>query len=201
MPASPACAPAKWTWPKWMRKGEPLQTHALPFKYSMVLPAFTGVDAVRQVKALCNPRGFVQIDAHQRNPIVEEHLLAGRLRGDSAGGSDPRAHGRAEDRLHDRIDGDGDRGKHPRRPREASRLNAVATWNAICLADMGDTGVAFVALPQIPPRNVTWAKEGKWVHLAKVAFEKYFLMKMKSGNTEPVYEKYVLKLLGILRTK
>ena len=80
-------------------------------------------------------------------------------------------------------------------------VTAEATWNAICLADMGDTGAAFVALPQIPPRNVTWAKVGKWVHLAKVAFEKYFLMKMKSGNTEPVYEKYVLKLLGIMRTR
>ena len=78
---------------------------------------------------------------------------------------------------------------------------AEATWNAICLADMGDTGVAFVALPQIPPRNVTWARKGKWVHMAKVAFEKYFLMKMRSGNTEPVYEKYVLKLLGVMRIR
>ena len=78
---------------------------------------------------------------------------------------------------------------------------AKATWNAICLADMGDTGAAFVALPQIPPRNVTWAKVGKWVHLAKVAFEKYFLAKMRSGNTEPIYEKYVLKALGIERLK
>ena len=77
----------------------------------------------------------------------------------------------------------------------------VATWNAICLADMGDTGAAFVALPQNPPRNVTWAKVGKWVHLAKIAFEKYFLAKMKSGNTEPLYEKYVLKALGIERLK
>ena len=78
---------------------------------------------------------------------------------------------------------------------------ARATWNAVCLADMGDTGAAFVALPQIPPRNVTWAKVGKWVHLAKVAFEKYYLRKMRTGNTEPVYEKYVLKALGIERLK
>ena len=76
-----------------------------------------------------------------------------------------------------------------------------ATWNAICLADMGDTGAAFVALPQIPPRNVTWAKIGKWVHLAKIAFEKYFLRKMRNGNTEPLYEKYVMRLLGIERLK
>ena len=76
---------------------------------------------------------------------------------------------------------------------------ATATWNAICLADMGDTGAAFVALPQIPPRNVTWAKKGKWVHLAKIAFEKYFMRKMKTGSSEPIYEKYVLKALGITR--
>jgi sulfide:quinone oxidoreductase len=66
---------------------------------------------------------------------------------------------------------------------------------------MGNTGAAFVALPQIPPRNVTWAKEGRWVHLAKLAFEKYYLHKIRTGNTEPVYEKYVLKLLGIERLK
>ena len=76
-----------------------------------------------------------------------------------------------------------------------------ATWNAICLADMGDTGVAFVAVPQIPPRNVAWMKKGKWVHLAKVAFEKYFISKMKKGSTEPAYEKHILKLLGINKIK
>ena len=72
-----------------------------------------------------------------------------------------------------------------------------ATWNAICYADMGDTGAAFVAIPQIPPRNVAWFKKGKWVHLAKIAFEKYFIRKMKKGTSEPLYEKYILKLLGI----
>jgi sulfide:quinone oxidoreductase len=30
----------------------------------------------------------------------------------------------------------------------------IPTWNAVCIADMGDTGAAFVAMPQIPPRNV-----------------------------------------------
>ena len=76
-----------------------------------------------------------------------------------------------------------------------------ATWNAICLADFGDTGAAFVALPQIPPRNVSWFAEGRWVHLAKVGFEKYFLRKMKKGTTEPIYEKLVLDALGILKLK
>src|SRR3546814_13019272 len=75
------------------------------------------------------------------------------------------------------------------------------TWNAVCLADMGDTGAAFVALPPIPPRNVTWTKIGKWVHVANVAFEKYFLSTMRHGTPQPVTEKYILGLIGIERPK
>jgi len=71
----------------------------------------------------------------------------------------------------------------------------------VCLADMGDTGIAFVALPQIPPRNVNWFSEGKWVHLAKVAFEKYFIRKLKKGTSEPFYEKQVMQMLGIAKLK
>jgi sulfide:quinone oxidoreductase len=66
---------------------------------------------------------------------------------------------------------------------------------------MGDTGIAFVALPQIPPRNVNWFSKGKWVHLAKIAFEKYFIRKLKAGTSEPVYEKYLMKTLGIEKLK
>jgi sulfide:quinone oxidoreductase len=84
---------------------------------------------------------------------------------------------------------------------DGGQPQAKATWNAVCLADFGDEGVAFVALPQIPPRNVNWFAQGKWVHLAKIAFEKYFMRKMKTGNSEPVYEKYVMKALGIVKLK
>ena len=79
--------------------------------------------------------------------------------------------------------------------------HARATMNAICLADAGDDGLAFVALPELPPRNVTWAKKGKWVHLAKIAFEKYFIRKMKKGTSEPFYEKFVMNALGITKLK
>jgi sulfide:quinone oxidoreductase len=181
-------------------RGEPLAKHELPFVYSMVLPAFTGVDAVRSAKEMCNPRGFVQIDAHQRNPTYKNVFSAGVCVAIPPVEVTPVPTGAPKTgfmiesmvtAIAENIAAD-----IAGKPAEAK-----ATWNAICLADMGDTGAAFVALPQIPPRNVTWAKVGKWVHLAKIAFEKYFLAKMRSGNTEPVYEKYVLKLLGIVRLK
>jgi sulfide:quinone oxidoreductase len=78
---------------------------------------------------------------------------------------------------------------------------AVATWNAVCLADFGDTGIAFVAQPQIPPRNVNWSSQGKWVHLAKIGFEKYFLHKIRQGTSETYYEKLMLHMLGIDKLK
>jgi sulfide:quinone oxidoreductase len=84
---------------------------------------------------------------------------------------------------------------------EGKKPHAKATWDAICLADMRNTGAVFVASPQIPPRNASWMKKGKWVHYAKVSFEKHFIYKMKKGSPEPAFEKYFLKFLGIAETK
>jgi sulfide:quinone oxidoreductase len=39
------------------------------------------------------------------------------------------------------------------------------------------------------------------VHLAKIGFEKYFLYKMRNGTSEPIYEQYILSMLGIERLK
>jgi sulfide:quinone oxidoreductase len=170
--------------------------HRLPFKWSMILPAFKGVDAVASVPELCNPRGFVLIDEYQRSKKYPNIYSAGvcvaipPVETTTVPTGAPKTGFMIESMVHAiclNVAAD-----IAGRPAEAR-----GTWNAICLADFGDTGVAFVALPQIPPRNVTWAREGKWVHLAKVAFEKYFLRKVKTGSITPIYEKYVLSALGI----
>lgn len=181
-------------------QGAVIKQHELPMRYSMFIPAFKGVDAIAAVTDLCNPRGFVKIDAYQRNPAYQNIYSAGVCVAIPPVEVTPVPTGAPKTgymiesmvtaittNIADAIAGQAPTHK--------------ATWNAICLADLGDNGVAFVALPQIPPRNLTWSKEGKWVHLAKIAFEKYFMRKMRTGNTEPVYEKYVLKALGIVRLK
>src|SRR5690606_39648682 len=48
--------------------GQEKRRHELPFGYSMMLPAFTGIDAVMGVEGLVNPRGFILIDDYQCNP-------------------------------------------------------------------------------------------------------------------------------------
>jgi sulfide:quinone oxidoreductase len=179
-------------------QGNLIKQHELPFKLSMMLPAFKGVDAVAAVPNLCNPRGFVLIDEHQRSKAYPNIFAAGvcvaipPVEVTPVPTGAPKTGYMIETMVSAIVHNiAADLEGHP--------ATATATWNAICLADMGDTGAAFVALPQIPPRNVNWFKKGKWVHLGKIAFEKYFLSKIKSGNTDPIYEKYVLKILGIAR--
>ncbi len=180
--------------------GKPKQEHQIGFRFAMVLPAFKGVDAVASVPGLCNPRGLVLIDPYQRSTKYRNIFAAGvcvaipPVEATPVPTGAPKTGYMIESMVSAICE-------NVAAELEGRPADAQATWNAVCLADFGDTGAAFVALPQIPPRNVTWTKVGKWVHLGKVAFEKYFLRKVRTGSITPLYERYVLKLLGITSLK
>jgi len=180
--------------------GNVKKEHELPFKHSMMLPAFKGVDAVFGIEGLTNPRGFILIDPFQRNPKYNNIYAIGVCVAIPPVEATPVPTGAPKTgyMIETMVTATA---HNIRAVLDGKEPDFKATWNAICLADFGDTGAAFVALPQIPPRNVNWFKEGKWVHLAKIAFEKYFIRKMKKGTTEPIYEKYVLGVLGIKKKK
>ncbi len=172
----------------------------LPFGFAMMLPAFRGIKAVAGIEGLSNPRGFTIVDQHQRNPKYPNIFAIGVCVAIPPMGPTPVPCGvpktgfMIESMVTATAHNIGQllRGQEP---------DNVGTWNAVCLADFGDSGVAFVAQPQIPPRNVNWASSGKWVHLAKIGFEKYFLRKVKKGTSEPYYEKTAMKILGIDKLK
>lgn len=174
--------------------------HELEFKHSMMLPSFKGVDAVANVEGLCNPRGFVIVDEHQRSPKYKNIFSAGvciaipPVEVTPVPTGAPKTGYMIESMVTAIV-------HNIKAELTGGTPDATATWNAFCLADFGDSGAAFIALPQIPPRNVTWFKVGKWVHWMKIAFEKYFIHKMKKGTSEPVFEKWVLNLIGIGRLK
>lgn len=180
--------------------GKEKRTHELPFKYSMMLPAFKGIDAVFGIDGLTNPRGFILIDAHQRNPRFPNIYAVGVCVAIPPVEQTPVPTGAPKTgyMIESMVEA---AAENIRAELDGRTPQSKATWNAVCLADFGDSGAAFVALPQIPPRNVNWFAEGKWVHLGKVAFERYFMRKMKKGTTEPVYEKLVLHALGIRKLK
>jgi sulfide:quinone oxidoreductase len=174
------------------------KTQEIPFRYAMLLPAFRGVAAVRGLEGLVNPRGFVLVNRQQRNSRYPNIFAIGVGVAIPPVGPTPVPVGvpktgfMIESMVTAVAHNIGAllRGKEP---------SDEASWNAVCLADFGDGGVAFVAEPQVPPRNVNWAAEGKWVHLAKIAFEKYFLRKIRKGESEPFYERWIMERLGIRR--
>lgn len=175
-------------------------SHELPFAHSMILPAFTGIDAVMGIEGLSNPRGFILADENQRNPTYPDIFAVGVCVAIPPVGASPLPVGVPKtgymiesmvtatvQNIVELLDG-----------REPTH---TATWNAFCLADFGDRGVAFMAVPQIPPRNTNWSGSGKWVHWAKIGFEKYYLRKIKQGKVEPFFEKYALRLMGVQKLK
>ncbi len=183
--------------------GSVKRTHKLASKYSMFLPAFRGADCFRTddgkwIDGLTNPREFILIDQHQRNPNYRNIFAVGvctaipPVEQTAVPTGTPKTGYMIELMVTAAARNIADLIAH----REPSH---EATWNAVCLADFGDSGVAFVALPQIPPRNVNWSSQGYWVHLAKIGFEKYFMRKIRTGSSEPLYERFLMKKLGIER--
>ncbi len=185
--------------------GSVKKSHSLPSKFTMFIPGFRGVDCLKDengkwIEGLTNPRGFVLVDKHQRNPTFPNIFSVGVCIAIPPFEPTPVPVGvpktgymiesmvtATAHNIRDLL-----KGKEP---------THEGTWNAVCLADFGDSGVAFVALPQIPPRNVNWSGQGYWVHLAKIAFEKYFIRKVRKGQSEPAFERFIMKLLGIMRLR
>ena len=175
-------------------------SHELEFAHSMILPAFTGIEAVMGVEGLSNPRGFIIVDEHQRNPTYPEIFAVGVCVAIPPVGGTPLPVGvpktgyMIESMVTATVQNLTEilAGKEP---------THHATWNAFCLADFGDRGVAFIALPQIPPRNTNWSGSGRWVHWAKIGFEKYYLRKIKQGRVEPFWEKYAMRLMGVQKLR
>ncbi len=174
--------------------------HELPLKFSMMLPAFRGVAALQGVEGLVNPRGFVLTDSHQRNPTFPEIFALGVCIAIPPVGKTPVPVGvpKTGFMIESMVTATAHNLAALVRGNEPTRS---ATWNAICLADFGDGGVAFIAQPQIPPRNTNWSASGSWVHLAKIGFEKYFIGKVKAGKSETFWENAALNILKTHKLK
>ena len=180
--------------------GNEKQDKEVDFKHSMILPAFKGVEAIAGIEGLCNPRDFILIDDYQRNPKYQNIFAVGVCVAIPPVSATPVATGAPKTGY--MIESMVTATTHNlEKLLKGGEVDQKGTWNAVCLADFGDTGVAFVALPQIPPRNTNWASRGKWVHMAKIAYEKYFLHKVRAAKTEPYYEKTIMKLIGVERLK
>src|SRR5690554_286419 len=167
-------------------QGEVKQQHQLDYQHAMFLPPFKGSPAVAAVPELCNPKGFVITDKNQRSPKYPNIFAAGVCVAIAPIEATPVPVGAPKTGL--MIESMTSAIVHNIEVLENHREDLVEpTLSALCLADMGNTGAAFLAVPQNPPRNRNWTGSGRWVHWAKVAFEKYFMYKVRRGTSEPIY--------------
>ena len=180
--------------------GSVKQAHELPTRYTMLMPPFRGVEAVRDIEGLVNPKGFILTDEFQRNTAWPEVFGIGVCIAIPPMGKTPVPVGvpKTGFMIESMVEATA---RNIAQLIEGEQPTHKATWNAICLADFGDGGVAFVAQPQIPPRNVNWSASGGWVHMAKAGFEKYFLHKLRTGKSETFYENAALGLLKTHKLK
>jgi sulfide:quinone oxidoreductase len=151
----------------------------IPFKLSMFAPAMKGVPAVAH---LGNPRGFIAVDGKYRHTKYKNIFVIGVAVAIAPPEPTPVPTGvpktgfmtvkmakTAALAIAADISGS-------TQPREVP-------IDVLCLMDMGDTAAFMKAAPVLPPRQESDFREGVWFKWGKVAFERYFLWKIKHGLT------------------
>jgi sulfide:quinone oxidoreductase len=158
--------------------GKEKQTHTLPYAYSVYWPAFGGVPGVRNSPGLVNERGLVVVDEYLRNPDYPNVFALGACVAQPPVEKTPVPVGAPDSVYSIQKAGEivvqnilAQIGDAPL----VSHVPQRAKW----LSDMGNTGAAYLSEPQVPLRDINWMRQGRWVHQAKVDFEKYFVNKIR----------------------
>ncbi|MEM9448865.1 MAG: FAD-dependent oxidoreductase [Cyanobacteria bacterium P01_E01_bin.6] len=177
---------------------------SLPFNYAMVLPSFQGVQFIRDVPGLGDEKGFIPVLPTQRHHEFSTVYAVGV----SVKLPQP-----------DQTDipiGLPKSGQMTEAMATAAAHNMAVdlgaiqaplqmpTLDALCFAEFGNTGIAYIAAPVIPDpvtgkRRSSYAVRGPWVVWAKAAFEEYFMLKMRYGIGMPWFEKLGLRTLFNLK--
>jgi sulfide:quinone oxidoreductase len=153
-----------------------------PFRYAMVVPPFLGAEVVR-ASDLGNPRGFIDVkDTYQTldHPNVYAVGIAAAVNapwnlanavGVPKTGFPSETMARvAATNIASQVRGE-----------EPTKEENFAEIPALCIMDAGNNGAAIVADRMLPPRRWGAIIPGPQNHLGKIAFERYFLWKVRNG--------------------
>jgi sulfide:quinone oxidoreductase len=149
----------------------------LPFKLSMIIPAFKGAPAVSH---LGNPRGFIPVDKNYRHTKYDNIFTIGVAIAIAPPEPTPVPTG---------VPKTGYMTQKMAKTAAAAiaaeiknkPLPSPEELSVLCLMDMGNTAAFMKANPVLPPRQDSVLKEGIRFKLSKIWFEKYFMWKMRHG--------------------
>ncbi|MBV9942477.1 MAG: FAD-dependent oxidoreductase [Solirubrobacterales bacterium] len=157
----------------------------LPFAYSMIVPPFTGVDAIRDTEGLGNPIGFIPVDEQFRHTHFPDVFAAGVAIAIAPPEPTPVPAGvpktgqmtetMAKVAVHNiaaDIDGS-DR-----------HLLPIGELDAMCILDAGNNGMIFKGSHMLAANGEgkhARIMAGPQAHWAKLAFEQVFIGSRKRG--------------------
>ncbi|MCW6037075.1 FAD-dependent oxidoreductase [Spirulina subsalsa FACHB-351] len=168
--------------------------------YAMILPSFLGAKFIRDIPQLGTEKGFIPVTPTYHHPKfpqiyavgVSVHLTQPEKTPIPMGlpKSGEMAEAMAVAVAHNIAIELGIIQAKPTTP----------TLEALCFAEFGNTGIAYMAVPVIPDpttgqRRYSTALKGPWVNWTKAIFEEYFMLKMRFGMGLPWFEKLGLQLL------
>lgn len=149
----------------------------IPFRLAMFAPPMKGVQAVAH---LGNPRGFIPVDKNYRHPRYRNIFSVGVAVAIAPPEPTPVPTGVPKTGY-----------MTVKMASIASATIAAEVKNeplpetdelgAICILDMGKTAAYMKSYPVLPPRQESVLKKGIWAKALKIAFERYFLWKMRHG--------------------
>lgn len=156
----------------------------IPFSFSMIVPPFAGQDFLQTTPGLTNASGFIEVRDTYQTRAWDDVYAVGLAAAVQVPWTTPTpvgvpktgfptermAHVAAKN-IAAQIRGE--------TPEEAERFADIP---AICIMDAGNNGVLILADKMLPPRKHGILVPGPQNHAFKLAFEKYFLWKMKGGH-------------------
>jgi sulfide:quinone oxidoreductase len=154
----------------------------LPFAYSMIVPPFTGVDAVKETDGLSNPMGFIPIDDEFRHPEHRDVFAAGVDIAITPPGKTPVPAGVPKTgQMSETMARVGAQNIAADIQGTSHKSMPLSELAAVCILDAGNTGIIFKADHVLGTSEHAHVMTGPQAHWAKVAFERFFLTSRKRG--------------------
>ncbi len=151
----------------------------LPFKFSVIIPPFKGVPAV---SSLGNQRGFIPVDEYYRHTKYKNIYAIGVAMAIASPETTPVPTG-VPKTGHMTVTMAKTAAAAIASEVNNKPLPSFQELSVACLMDMGNTAAYMKAMPVLPPRQKSVLKGGIHYKWLKLAFERYFLWKIKNGAT------------------